>query len=108
MEFDCMKALATLAKAGPEYAKARGARCLLGEQIKITRAEVMSKSQAQAANAREQEALCSQEYRAAVEAWARAVEVEEGLRRKMATAEAAIELFRTLEASNRRMDKGAA
>jgi hypothetical protein len=43
-----------------------------------------------------------------VQDYATAVEVEEELRRKLITAEAAVEIWRSLNASNRRMDKAAA
>ena len=108
MKIDAERALNTLHKLGPEFAKAKGARVLLEESLRSVKAEAMIRSEAGSAAAQERDALASDEYRNAVQAYAHAVEVEEGLRRKLATAEAAIELFRTLEASNRRMDRAAA
>jgi hypothetical protein len=67
----------------------------------------MLRSLSQSAAGQERDALASREYRAAVEAYAYAVETEEKLRRKLAAAEAAIELWRSQEASNRRMDRAA-
>ena len=107
MNIDADKALRTLHKVGPLYAQAKGARVLLEESIKITRAERTALADGPSIAAREAAALASPEYKAAVEAYAEAVSVEEGYRRQLATAEAAIELFRTLEASNRRMDRAA-
>lgn len=108
MNIDPEKALATLHKCGPEYAQAKGARVLLEESLKIVRAEQTARSDGASVAARELLALASPEYKASVEAYAHAVEVEEGLRRRLATAEAAIELWRSQEASNRRMDRSAA
>lgn len=105
---DYEKALKTLHEVGPEYAKAKGARVLLEESLKIVRATQSAASQATSAAAREVDALSSAEYLEAVQAYAAAVEVEEELRRKLVTAEATIELWRSLNASNRRMDRAAA
>ena len=105
---DPQKALHTLHTYGPQFAQAKGARVLLEETLKIVRAKQSAASSATSAAAREVEALASNEYAQAVRDYASAVEVEEELRRKLITAEAAIELFRTLEASNRRMDRAAA
>lgn len=107
MKIDADKALRTLHKIGPLYAEARGARVLLEHSLKIVLAERTLLAQGSSVAAREAAATASPEYKAATEAHAHAVEVEEGYRRQLATAEAAIELFRTLEASNRRMDRAA-
>ena len=105
---DPQKALQTLHTFGPMFAQAKGARVLLEETLKIVRAKQSAASQATSAAAREVEALASAEYAQAVQDYATAVEVEEELRRKLITAEAAIELWRSYEASNRRMDRAAA
>ena len=105
---DPQKALTTLHRVGPDYAKAKGARVLLEESLKIVRAKQSAASQAGSAAAREVEALASAEYLQAVKDYAAAVEAEEELRRMLVTAEAAIELWRSMEASNRRMDRSAA
>ncbi len=105
---DHEKALNTLARYGPEYAKAKGVRVLLEESLKVVKAERTALADGASIAAREMAALASDEYKAAVQAYAHAVEVEEGHRRRLITAEAAIELWRSLNASNRRMDRGAA
>ena len=105
---DHEKALTTLAKVGPEFAKAKGARVLLEESLRVVKAEQTSKAEGSSIAAREMAALMSDEYKAAVKDYAAAVEVEEGYRRRLIAAEAAIELWRSLEASNRRIDRGAA
>ena len=105
---DHEKALNTLAKVGPEFAKARGARVLLEQSLKIVLAEQTLKSAGPSIAAREMVALTTAEYKAAVRDHATAVEVEERYRRRLIAAEAAIELWRSLEASNRRIDRGAA
>ena len=105
---DPQKALHTLHTYGPQFAQAKGARVLLEETLKIVRAKQSAASSATSAAAREVEALASDEYAQAVQDYATAVEVEEELRRKLITAEAAIELWRSYEASNRRMDRAAA
>lgn len=104
---DPEKALTTLARVGPEYAKAKGARVLLEESLKVVKAERTSLAEGASIAAREMAALASEEYKAAVQAYAHAVEVEEGHRRMLITAEAAIELWRSMEASNRRIDRAA-
>ena len=108
MQIDPEKALSTLHKVGPEWAKAKGARVYLEESLRSVKAELMSKSGEQVIAAQERHAYAHPEYRAAVQALADAVEIEEGLRRRLITAEAAIEIWRSLNASNRRMDRAAA
>ncbi len=105
---DPERSLHTLARVGPEYAKAKGARVLLEESLKVVKAERTALAEGASIAAREMAALASDEYKAAIRAYAYAVEVEEGHRRMLITAEAAIELWRSMEASNRRMDRAAA
>jgi hypothetical protein len=108
MNIDPEKALNTLHKIGPAYAKAKGARVLLEESLKVVKAQQTAQAEGASIAAREMAALGSEAYKEAVKGYADAVEIEESLRRQLITAEAAIELWRSMNASNRRMDRAAA
>ena len=107
-DIDPQKALHTLAKDGPRYAEAKGQRVAIEEGLRTIKALEMAKSQGATVAAREMEAYASEAYRTAVAGLGAAVEREETLRWRLIAAQCAIETWRSLEASNRRMDKGAA
>ncbi len=108
MDIDPHKALMTLAKCGPEFAEAKAQRVALEEGLRTVKALQMTQSDAASVAAKEIEAYASQPYRDAVAGYAAAVEREETLRWRLVAAQAAIECWRSLEASNRRMDRAAA
>ena len=108
MNIDPMKSLQTLHRVGPLYAKAKAERIYLEESLRSTKAIQMQSSGEQTAAAQEREAYASDAYRIQLEGLRVAVEQEEAYRYQLVTAQAAIEVYRTMEASNRRMDKAAA
>lgn len=107
MNIDVEKHLTTLRDVGPMYAEAKGERVMLEESVKIARAEVFRKSTGTVAE-REAAAIASTEYRIAVDGLSAAVEQEEKHKRALITAEAAIEVWRSLSANRRALDKSAA
>lgn len=107
-DIDPQKALHTLAKDGPRYAEAKGQRVAIEEGLRTIKALEMAKSQGATVAAREMEAYASEAYRTAVQGLGAAVEREEALRWRLIAAQCAIDAWRSMEASNRRMDKGAA
>ncbi len=110
MNIDHMKALNTLHKVGPLYAKAKSDRIFLEESLRSTKALQMKDAASDwlTAAAQEREAYASDAYRTQLDGLRVAVEQEEAYRWQLVTAQAAIEVYRTMEASNRRIDKAAA
>ena len=107
MNIDPMKSLQTLHRVGPLYASSKATRVFLEESLRSTKALQMKASDEQTAAAQEREAYASEAYRTQLEGLKVAVEQEEGFRWQLITAQAAIEVYRTMEASNRRLDKAA-
>lgn len=103
-----MKSLGVMHKYGPKYAKAKATRVYLEEYRKTIKALMMQASGEPSAAAQEREAYAHPEYIAHLEALRQAVEEEEALRWKLIAAQAAIETWRSQEASNRAIDRAAA
>ncbi len=103
-----MKSLEVLHKLGPQYAKAKAQRVQIEESLRSVKALEMSKSSETAIGAQERDAYASEAYRTAVTGLSVAVENEETLRWKLLTAQAALDVYRTMEASNRALDRRAA
>ena len=108
MKIDIEKHLATLRDVGPLFAEAKGHRAMCEGLLKVTFAEQVRLSQGKTVAEREADAMVSAGYREALDGYAVAVEQEEKHRRALITAEAAIEVWRSLESTNRRMDRAAA
>ena len=104
---DPMRSLHVLHEYGPRYAKAKAERVYIEESLRSIKAIEMKSSDEQTAAAQEREAYASQVYRDQVAGLRAAVESEETCRWKLIAAQCAIDVFRSLEASNRRMDKAA-
>ena len=92
----------------PRLAKAKGERVYVEEYRKSLKALLMKASTKQAANAREEEAYADPSYIEHLAAIRAAIEIEETLRWRMVSAEAAVEVWRSQEASNRRLDRATA
>lgn len=108
---DPMRSLEVMAKTGPLLAQAKAHRIQIEEYRKTLKAMLMrqaDKDGFHAAAAQEREAYADQSYADHLLALEAAVEAEETLRWRMATAQAAIDVWRSLESSNRMMDRGAA
>jgi hypothetical protein len=106
---DPQKALRSIAKIAPEYAEAKANRIYLEEYRKSLKAVLMKDAMTKgfdASNAQEREAYADPAYKVHLEALRQAVQIEEALRWKLVAAEAAVEVWRSQEASNRMMDRG--
>jgi hypothetical protein len=97
-----------MAETAPRYAKAKAERVYLEEYRKSLRAILMQASQAKSSVAQEAEAYADPSYIQHLQALKIAVHGEEALRWKLVTAQAAIEVWRSTEASNRMIDRAAA
>lgn len=88
----------------PAYAKAKAERIYLEEYRKTKKALLMQKAERnghKAANAQEREAYADEDYQQHLVALGAAVEEEERLRWLMVAAQARIEAWRTISASQR-------
>jgi len=106
-DIDPQKALAVMHKTGPQYAEAKAQRVHIEESLRSIKALEMARSGETTAAAQERVAYASEAYRTALDGLRAAVEQEEALRWRLLTAQAAIEVWRSLEASGRAMDRGA-
>ena len=104
---DPMTSLQTMHETGPRLAQARAERIYVDEYRKTLKALLMQQSRATAAAMKEADAYAHADYQAHLQAIREAVEREEALRWRMATAQAAIEVWRSQEASGRAMDRAA-
>jgi hypothetical protein len=101
---DPLKAVEYIIKNSPAYAKAKADRVHLEEFRKSKKALLMSESTAEAANAREQYAYAHPDYIQLLDGLKQAVETEETLKWMLTAAQMKVEVWRTMEASNRRQD----
>lgn len=92
----------------PLYAKAKAQRVYLEEFRKSLKAKLMKDCAESAIGAQEREAYAAPEYVQLLEGLREAVEQEETLRWRLVQAQAAIEVWRSQEASNRNMDRATA
>jgi hypothetical protein len=93
-----------------KYAQARANRIYVEEYRKTMKAELCKTALAhgfEAVNAQEREAYADPNYKAHLLAIKSAVEEEERLRWLMVAAQARIDVWRSMEASNRMIDRGA-
>jgi hypothetical protein len=104
-DIDPQKALAVMHKTGPQYAEAKAQRVHIEESLRSVKAIEMARSGETTAAAQERVAYASEAYRTALDGLRAAVEREETLRWRMLTAQAAIEVWRSMEASGRAMDR---
>jgi hypothetical protein len=91
---------------GPVLAQARADRVYCEEWRKSLKAILMKEHAALPAVAQEREAYADPRYLQHLDALKTAVEAEEAARWRMVTAQAAVEVWRSMEASNRGMDRG--
>lgn len=88
-------------KHGKRYAKAKAERIYLEEYRKSLKAIIMKRSLENAVNAQEREAYSDPEYIKLLQGLKEAVEVEEEIRWGLVAAQARIEVWRSMEATNR-------
>jgi flagellar biosynthesis/type III secretory pathway ATPase len=107
---DPQKSLHAMAKDGPAYAQAKASHSYMVEYRKTIKARCMQAALTAghtSAAAQEREAYASVEYVDHLAAIGAAEEAAEALRWRLVTAQAALDVWRSQEASNRRMDRGA-
>lgn len=88
-------------KNGKRFAKAKAERIYLEEYRKSLKALLMQKSGEQTAVAQERDAYSHPDYRELLNGLKEAVELEEEIRWGLVAAQARIEVWRSLEATNR-------
>ena len=88
-------------KHGKRYAKAKADRIYMEEYRKSLKAMIMKRSLETAVNAQEREAYSDPEYVQLLQGLREAVEVEEEIRWGLVAAQARIEVWRSIEATNR-------
>ena len=102
-----MRSLETMHRVGPEYAKAKAERVYIEESLRSVKALVAAQSSASSVAQRELDAYASDAYQTALKGLRAAIELEETKRWQLVTAQTACEVYRTMEASNRAMDRNA-
>ena len=104
---DPQAAIETMWKTAPKLAKAKGERVYMEEYRKSLKAILMKGSTASASNQQERDAYSHPDYIKHLAGLQAAVEAEETLRWQMVATEAAVEVWRSQEASNRAQDRTA-
>ena len=102
------KSLQALHEGGPLLAQAKADRVFLEAYAKSLKAILMKESNKPSVAAQEVEAYSHEKYLQHLEAIKIAVEREDTLRWRMVTAQAAIEVWRSMESSARTMARAAA
>ncbi len=102
---DPQKAVDFIRDSAPKYAKAKAERVYIEEFRKSKKALLMGQSDAKSSVEREQYAYAHPEYQQLLEGLRVAVEQEETLRWQMVAAQAKTEVWRSLESSNRNIDR---
>ena len=105
-QIDPQACLREMHATGPLLAEAKANRVYMEEYRKTLKATLMQQSQAKSAVDREADAYADPAYKVHLQALKEAVEAEERLRWVMVTHNAAVEVWRSQEASNRGMDRG--
>jgi hypothetical protein len=107
---DPQKSLYAMAKDGPAFALAKATHSYMAEFRKTVKARCMQAALAAghtSVAAQEREAYASGEYVDHLMAISAAEEAAEALRWRLVTAQVALDVWRSQEASNRRIDNGA-
>lgn len=110
-QINIFKVLNFMRDQAPAYAKAKADRIFLEEMRKSKKSILMKVAETKGYNtaaAQEREAYADPEYVQLLEGLKVAVEQEETLRWRMVAAQVKTEVWRSLEATNRAIDKGAA
>lgn len=103
-EIDPNLAIEFIIRNSAKYAKAKAERVYLEQYRKSKKAILFAKSEAKTMAEREAEAYAHPDYISLLEGLSAAVEIEEELRFKIEAAKLRVEVYRTIEASNRRID----
>jgi hypothetical protein len=102
---DPQSSIQMMLDTAPRLAKAKGERVYLEEYRKSLKAILMKASTQNTAAMQEREAYSDPQYIDHLKALKIAVEGEEALRWRMVAMQAAVEVWRSQEASNRAMDR---
>ena len=105
---DPIKCLEFIQANAGKLAKAKAERIYIEESLRSTKSLQMQQHAGLPVSAQEREAYASGEYRTALEGLRAAVEAEESRRGMMVAAQAKGEVWRTMSANDRRLDRGAA
>ncbi len=102
---DPQGAVEALWRLAPEYAQAKAERVYLEEYTRSLRAILMKQWADMPVNAQEREAMADQQYRDHLQGLRAAVEKEETLRWRLVSTQAAVDVWRSMNASNRSVDR---
>jgi hypothetical protein len=105
---DPQEQLQRMHDAAPQYAKAKANRVYMEEFRKTLKAQLMKACGVDAIGAQEREAYAHVDYLKHLEALRAAVHEEEHQRWRLVYAQAAIDVWRSQNASNRNIDRSAA
>ena len=106
-DIDPQKHLKRIWDNAPKLAQAKANRVYLEEYRKTLKAQLMKACGLEAIGAQEREAYAHADYVAHLEALKEAVQAEELMRWRMVADQASVEVWRSLEASGRAMDRAA-
>ena len=104
---DPQAAIEEMWKIAPQLAKAKAERVLNEEFRKSLKAILMGRSTEKTLAAQERDAYSHQEYLDHLQKLSASVEEEEKLRWRMIATQSAIEVWRSMESSNRMIDRAA-
>ena len=105
---DPLKCIEFIQANAGKLAKAKAERIYIEESLRSTKSLQMQQHAGMTVSAQEREAYASDEYRTALEGLKAAVEAEESLRWMMIAAQAKVEVWRTISANDRRIDRASA
>jgi len=105
---DPQKHLRRMWEGAPKLAEAKANRIYMEELRKTLKAQLMKGCGLDAIGAQEREAYAHADYAEHLKALQEAVQIEETLRWRMVTDQASIEVYRSMEASARMMDRSTA
>jgi hypothetical protein len=88
-------------KYGKKFGEAKGKRIYMEEYRKSLKAMIMKRSLETSVNAQEREAYSDPEYVQHLKALQEAVQIEEEIRWGLIAAQARVEVWRSIEATNR-------
>lgn len=106
-QIDPQTALQAMHDTGPKLAQARADRTYVEEFRKSLKSLIMAEHKGSPVAVQEREAYADDRYLQHLSAIKQAIEIEETLRWRMVTAQTAVEIWRSQEASNRSMDRAA-
>lgn len=106
-DIDPNAAVDHIIRTAPKFAEAKAQRVYLENYLRTKKALLMAESPAKTSAEREQYAYAHAEYAALLDGLKAAVEIEERLKWELTAAQARVEVWRSMEASNRGQDRAA-